>query len=306
MKRKAFSLLEMSIIVTILALLLSVLLPFIKANLEITKIQTENKNLKKIENSLIAHMVLRGNLPKADSDGDGVGDISGLGDLPYIDLNLQPFDKYGMIYKYDPADSIVNSDTSIICTRLSQLYEEIFDINNSTVYPQMVDELNNTQNIAAAVVISRGVDKILTGINNSGYRKYDMEINSYDLNSRNDIVLELNPLEMIKEICEDTTGGSEEEPVVRPPFTIVAIGDVHYNSDIDSQCRPLLNNQNISTNAQEVLTFYKSNDPTCIDLPKTVSMTYAEMDAMDVDPNDNIINVIKEENNGKAPTMSDN
>ena len=304
---KGFSLVEVSIVLIILALLISVLIPYNKSNLEIKKIEISNSELRTIKYSLIGHMAVRGNLPKSDSNGDGIGDSSGLGDLPYLDLNLKPYDKYGMPYKYDPSDLLLNSDESNVCSALSDIYSEIFDINNSTEYPQMVDESNNTQYVAAAVVISKGLDKVLTGINSSGNRKYDREINSYDIDTRNDLVVEFSAREFLITMCEEGGGAGGEEPVVRPPFTIVAIGDVNYNSDVDPTCRSLLDNESISTYAYEVLTFYQSGDTDCSNGPsKQVSMTYAQIDAMDVDPDDNIVNVIEERNGGQPPTMSDN
>ncbi|MCK5111234.1 MAG: prepilin-type N-terminal cleavage/methylation domain-containing protein [Arcobacteraceae bacterium] len=307
MQRKAFSLLEMSIVLIILALAISVFLPFIKSTLEVKKIEISNNELQTIKKSLIAHIAVKGKLPKADSDGDGIGDTTGLGGIPYIDLNIQPLDKYGMVYKYDPEDSLVSSDESNVCVSLSQIYMESFDINNSTIYPQMVDELNNSERAAAAVIISRGVDKVLTGINNSGNRKYDLGTNLYDEINKNDLVVELNARELTLSMCE--TGSGDIEPEVRPPFTIVAVGDVYYNTDINPTCIQLLDTQSMSTNAYEIVTFHQSIDFDCSDAVstgKTVSMTYAELDAMDVNPDDNIINVIKEINAGQPPTMSDN
>lgn len=306
MKRDAFSLLELSIVLIILALLTSVFLSLGKSIYSLSKSEATKYELQAIKNSLISYISVRGKLPQSDSDGDGIGDNIGFATLPYIDLGVHPRDKYGLPYYYDVADSLISSDESNVCAALSSIYTEIDDINNSTIYPQMVDESNNSKYAVAAVVISKGVDKILSGENSGANRKYEMNINRYNAESRDDLLIELSALELIGTICDLSNSGGGKV-VVSTPITVSAIGSVYYNSDIDLTCRELLNDQNISADYYQIFTFYQSTDTNCTeDGSKTVSKPYGELNDLDIDPNDNIVNVVEEINSGQPPTLVDN
>ena len=304
--KKAFSLLELSIVLIILGLVMGIFLSFGKSLYKVSKVEATKYELQAIKNSLIAHISVQGKLPKSDSNGDGIGDTVGFGDIPYIDLSISPRDTYGMIYQYDVSDSLVNSDESNVCIALSSIYQEISDINSSTVYPQMVDESSSSKYAVAAVIISKGANKVLSGENNSTNRKYEMGINRYNVDNRDDLVVELSALELIGKMC-DLSGSGSGHVAVSTPITVTAVGDVYYNSDVDSTCRELTNDQNVSATIYQIYTFYQSIDTTCSEVgSKVVSMPYGELSILDSDPNDNVVNVVEETNSGQPPTIVDN
>lgn len=305
MQRRAFSLLEMSIVLTILALVMSIFLSLGRSIYDMSKSEATKYELQAIKNSLIAHIAVRGNLPQSDSDGDGHGDTTDIGDLPYIDLNLKLRDKYGIPYQYDVSNSLTSSDDSNVCIALSEIFMQLFDINTSTTYPQVVDELNNSKYAVAAVVISKGVDKTLSGNNSDTDRKYEMATNRYNAANRDDLVLEISALEIMGTIC-DLSGSGGGDVVVSSPMSIVAIGDVYYNTDIDPTCFQLLSDANVTAYPYQTFRFYQSDDNVCERLTKSISYTYGVLQDLDLDPNDNIVNVIEEINSGTAPTLIDN
>ncbi|MCK5111235.1 MAG: type II secretion system protein [Arcobacteraceae bacterium] len=305
-QKKAFSLLEMSIVLTILALIMGIFLSFGKSIYETSKTKATKYELQTIKKSLISYMAVQGKLPQADTNGDGVGDTTGFGTLPYIDLSLPSSDKYGMVYQYDVSDSLISSDESNVCAALSSIYTQIDDINSSTTFPQMIDESNNSRYAVAAVIISKGVNKTLSGANSDDNRKYEMAINKYNADTRDDLVMELSALELIGTIC-DLSGSGGGDVVVSSPITITAVGTVHYNSDINATCGELTNGQSVSATMYEIYTFYQNVDTSCAEVgSKVVSMPYGELNTLDTDPNDNIVNVFEEINVGSPPTIVDN
>ncbi len=483
MQKKAFSLLEMSIVLTIIIIVISTFLPLIKSKSELKKVETTIYNIQAIKNSLIAYLAVHGRLPRSDTNGDGMGDTTGLGNLPELDLNAKILDKYGMRYQYDVSDNLAgttsintvdisiinhsfeeenlndeewsynsngwttggtggsynpgdiyvdnsqidgdnigfldmgnsqmsqtlnetlandtnytlnidvihlqnygagqsedysiklyaddqvvleidendvveiegevvavtkNIDTSTfednfsgfnqalkievnnydgddefyfddvtltkesdeiliypskICDVLENIYLEQYDINTSTFYPQMVDESNISKYAVAAVIISRGTDKILSGANNGGNRKYEMASNSYDRNSRDDLVIEISSIELLEKVC-----GVDESSIKVPNVKVKAVaGGVHYiKSDKPTDCKALRNNRDVKVEADQTITFYQRKDAQCADDGNSIFKDYTGLRAIDIDPADYLIHVIKEKDDNHAPTLVDN
>ena len=312
MQRKAFSLLEMSVVLIIISLVMSMFLSFGRSIYKISKIKATKYELQTIKKSLIAYISVQGKLPLADCGVDGIGDTACfVGGLPYMDLSLPSRDKYGMVYQYDVSDSLTNSDDSNACTVLSNIYLETID-ENSTVFPRMVDESNSSRYAVAAVIISKGVDKTLSGVNSEGTRRYEMAINKYNADSRDDFVIELSVLELIGEAC-NIRGSIDGEITVNSPISITAIsrdaspdGKIAVYYDIDenkSTCAPIYHNATILANSDQNLTFYQSTNDSCTEDGKTIFETYEWLSNLDQNPNDNIVYVWEE--NPSVPTITD-
>ncbi|MEA3290061.1 MAG: type II secretion system protein, partial [Campylobacterota bacterium] len=176
--KKAFTLIEMSIFLAIFALIVSTSISLFKTtynknNIIITKAQEQ-----KIKNSLIGYAAIHGKLPSADTNSDGTGEgAGGLGDIPYIDLNIDEKDKFGMIYQYDVNDSLITSSDNNICSILSDIKL------STTALPMVESEDNSSKYSIAAVIISKGKDKTLSGRNdenNVSNRIYEMKRNKYN------------------------------------------------------------------------------------------------------------------------------
>ena len=486
MKRKAFSLLEMSIVLAILAIVISTSLPFLKSKSELKKIETTKYDIQTVKNSLIAYLSVHGRLPRSDTNGDGIGDTTGLGNLPLLDLNTKILDKYGMQYQYDVSDNLAGTtiisegeiiminhsledtnlndeewstspvgwttggeggdynpgdiyvdnsqidgdniayldagnrqmsqtlsetlandtnytlnidvihlqnygvgqsenysiklyagnevvleideddvieiegevvtatkiiDTSTlgggfpgfgqvlkieinnydnndelyfdnvvltkdpyeisktliypsdICEQLETIYLEQYDMNTSTHYPQMVDESNVSQYAVAAVIISKGANKVLSGANSGGNRKYEMASNSYVENSRDDLVVEIGSVELLEKVC-----GIDANSIKIPNVKVKAVaGEVHYiKSDKPTDCKILRNNRDVKVEDDQTITFYRRGDTHCIDDGNSVFQDYTGLRAIDADPADYLIYVIKEVDDNHAPTLEDN
>ena len=486
MKKKAFSLLEMSIILTIIALSLSVSIPFVKSKLELKKIETTKSDIQTIKSSLFAYLAVHGRLPRSDTNDDGIGDTTGLGSLPALDLNTKILDKYGMQYQYDvsgnlagttiisegdiiminhsfedgnlndeewsynpdgwttggeggdynPGDIYVDNsqidgdniafldtgnkqisqilsetlvndtnytlnidvihlqnygagqsenysiklyadnevileidendvveiegevvtatksiDTSTlgggfsgfgkalkievnnydnndelyfdnvvltkepyeisetliypsdICEQLETIYLEQYDMNTSTHYPQMVDESNVSQYAVAVVIISKGANKVLSGANSGGNRKYEMASNSYVENSRDDLVVEIGSVELLEKVC-----GIDANSIKIPKVKVKAVaGEVHYiKSDKPTDCKILRNNRDVKVEDDQSITFYREGDNHCLDDSHSVFKDYIGLRAIDTDPEDYLIHVIQEIDENHAPTLEDN
>ncbi len=300
--KKAFSLLEMSIVLTIIALIMGIFLSFGKSIYDTSKTKAIKYELQTIKNSLISYIAVHGRLPQADTNSDGIGDTTGLGDLPYIDLNINARDKYGMIYQYDVSDNLVNTNKTTVCRQIANVYLEKTDINNTTFYPQVVDESNISQYTVAAVVISKGIDKILSGANNDGNRTYEMASNRYNADNRDDLVIELDALELLGKVCNLSEADISSEMTIE----VTNDNDVRYvHSDDPSDCIKLKKKKQVIVYEDQNITFYHKNDNNCNG--NSIFKTYLQLRLIDVDPKDYFLYVDHTGGWGNpAPTIEDN
>ena len=201
MKKKAFTIIELAIVLIIIALVLGGTLSIGKTAYKKNQLESTKVEMKIIKTALVSYASTYGKLPYPDTDGDGEQNSTAeLGDIPYIDLQIKSTDEYGMKFKYDVWDNLANSDDSNICSILK-------DINisaASTDYPKVADDGNNIKYPLAAIIISRGENKILTGENNDSDRIYEMGENRYHNSENDDIVVELSVYELLGSICDLT------------------------------------------------------------------------------------------------------
>lgn len=200
--KKAFSLIEVFIITTILIFAFTSYINSKNNENKIVNKKIENRDIEVIKKSIEAYAAIKGNLPKADTNGDGVGDSTGAGTIPYLDLNLYGKDKYGLEYIYDVTDSLSTTTTTNICSNLETVPD--------TTLPILYNEDKTASYNVAAVIISRGKNKVLDGLNSDALlglndREYIMQANYFSDNSNDDNIIEIKKETLITNICNSPT-----------------------------------------------------------------------------------------------------
>ncbi len=307
MNRKAFTLIEIAIVLTIIGIVLGAFIPFVRSIYKINKITATKTDLKTIKNSLIAYSATRGYLPKSDTNLDGVADsINSVNKpyyLPYIDINSKKSDSYSKSFRYDVVDSLTTSSNANICSTL-------YDITtNNTELPFVIDENNLSGYSVAAVIISTGINKELTGNNAVNDRTYEMNINKYNSTSRDDIVEELTVFELISEICDMT----KSVEGLRGIEAIKVYGEsandgsanisFYYKSSIKNGCVSLSEDDFTLINPTDTVLFYPDNDENCSNIDY-LELTYNELREIDEDSNNSQV-IVNGNLNNQIPTIND-
>ena len=225
--QRGFSLIEMSIVLVIAGLLLTVAVTVMRSLTQSSKLAKEKGNIQAVRNSLIAYALNRGKLPCPDINGDGVGDcpISSCTTspcaLPYIDLNLSALakDTWSLPYHYDATTILTTTNTTTLCSTLHQLHNlhtwygspanATCGASSLVCATNTTDADNNAIGSAssgyylAAYVLSRGEDKVLGGKNSAdGGREYEMAANPYDTTvGRDDLVGEVSFADIADKTC---------------------------------------------------------------------------------------------------------
>lgn len=208
MNKKAFTLTEMAIVLIVMSIVLGTFINIGSVVLDKKKISSTHDDMESIKTALISYASTHGKLPYPDFDGDGEGNddntsfptTSSITYLPSLDLAQKSKDSYGVNIYYDVNDALVDSNSTSIC-------ESLKIING---YPIVVNDDNSSNYTVAAVIISSGSDKLLTGENNNTDRIYEMSVNKYqditdtidNANANNDIVIELTTYELMGAICD--------------------------------------------------------------------------------------------------------
>ncbi len=205
MKRKAFTLIEMAIVLIIVAIVVGSFLNVGMATLEKEKISTTQDDLKAIKTSLIAYAAKHGKLPYPDIDEDGKGDSTADCttddcELPYMDLNIKSKDNFGMAYNYDVWDVLVDTNRDSFCSDLKYPY-------TGNQLPRVQNDAEDNNYSVVATILSKGEDKILTGENIDKDRIYEMTENKYHDSDNNDIVVELSAYELLGSVCDLVCSG---------------------------------------------------------------------------------------------------
>ena len=166
--KKAFTLIEMAIVLTILAMVIGTVISMTRASYQKNRLYETKQDIHKIKQSIIGYAGIHHKLPSADTDTDtipqdGKGEgVAGIGDIPYLDLQIKSKDEFGMVYSYDVNDSLLTTTTSEeLCTQLNL----ISDSATSLPLVENQDIPTSDTYSLAATIISKGQDKVLTGKN---------------------------------------------------------------------------------------------------------------------------------------------
>ena len=204
MNKKAFTLIEMAIVITIIGIVVGTFINLGTATLEKQKISTTKDELKAIKSSLIAYAARHGRLPYPDTDGDGKendgnGNIiadctSDNCELPYLDLRVKSKDNFGIKFQYDAWDDLLSTNRDNICHAMQNYY-------TGDSLPSVLNDVEDTNYSVIAVIFSKGKDKVLTGENIDLDREYEMSENSYNEISNDDLVMELTIYDILGSMC---------------------------------------------------------------------------------------------------------
>lgn len=226
-QQAGFSLVEMSVVLLIVGLLLTVGATVMKTFLQSSKISKEKATIIATKNALTTYALTRGRLPCPDTNSDGRENcpVSSCAaspcTLPYIDLNLSTSSKdtWSLPYHYDVTDILTTSNSRTMCRiayQVSNLYEWLGSPVNANcgasdlVCVTSVADADNgnigtsaTGYYIAAFIATRGEDRLLGGKNSAdGRREYEMSSNAYDTTvGRDDLIGELSFAAIIDKVC---------------------------------------------------------------------------------------------------------
>jgi prepilin-type N-terminal cleavage/methylation domain-containing protein len=111
-----FTLVEMAIVIFLISLIAGSMLISLTTQMDVAKIQNTKKTLEDIKEALLSYAALNGRLPclsELDSsnkpNGIAVSPPCGTdkGYLPWIDLNMSPYDAWGNPFRYRVDNTIV-------------------------------------------------------------------------------------------------------------------------------------------------------------------------------------------------------
>lgn len=202
--KKAFTLIELSISLIVISIIIGIFLNMGKALYQKERYEKTKKKLNDIKISILSYTATNAKLPQVDnfSSGDGKGNTVGsIGYLPYIDINTNSKDAYGMVYRYDVLDALTLTDENNICSTIS-------NINNLNDKPIVADDTHTNKYTIVAKIISMGKDKVLTGLNDDATREYELSTNRYDNETNNDLSIDITTLELYGSICNTSLGSS--------------------------------------------------------------------------------------------------
>lgn len=123
MKQRAFSLIEVLIVLGILALIASLTLPVIKGNQDKAKYQTSIMNLHEVAKSMEKHYLEKGNYPEFSSWDEVASDQSPL--LEYIN-DVPTGDAWGRKYNITSSKTDYKLEGFAIPGKLGEEFEDYF------------------------------------------------------------------------------------------------------------------------------------------------------------------------------------
>ncbi len=210
--QKGFSLIELSLVLVIVGLILSVGVGVMNSLTKKSKLTREKVNLSAIKNSLVSYGLTHGRLPVASPPGE----------LPFLEINFSSAEKdvWGIPYQYDVTNILTTTNPRNFCVTLYQLsnlynwgnpYAGTCSASNIVCVTNTTDTSNNgriaspTQGYYVAAYISSNGEDHLPGAKNSNTnREHEMLSNPFDVTvNRDDIVEELSFSNLADKACND-------------------------------------------------------------------------------------------------------
>lgn len=152
--QSGFSLVEMAIVLTIVALLLGSLLPIISSQIEQQRRNETRKYMDEVRDALLGYAIANKRLPCPDTNSDGTAEAicttaaQQVGTLPYKDLGVADKDAYGSVLVYAVTKAFTDSST----ITLNPPTPGIIRICTTAACTA------NLTNNAVAVIVSRGAN----------------------------------------------------------------------------------------------------------------------------------------------------
>ncbi len=223
--KKGFSLIELSLVLVIVGMILSVGVGVMNSLTKKSKLTREKVNLSAIKNSLASYALTHGRLPTPNPPGQ----------LPFLEINFSSAEKdvWGIPYQYDVTNILTTTNPQNFCVTLYQLsnlynwgnpYGGACSASNIVCVTDTTDGSNNGVIASpaqgyyiAAYVSSNGEDHVAGGKNRNSNREHEMLSNPFDVTvNRDDIVEELSFSDLSDKACNDqntsvevTINGSE-------------------------------------------------------------------------------------------------
>ena len=188
MRQRGFTLIELSIVLLVVALLLGTVLTPIATQFRIRETREAQEQIEIVRQALIGFAQSQGRLPCPDTDRDGLENGTGPGCgntngfLPYATIGLPATDPWGHLYVYRVAAEFTNTvipGTPCVGTGVGDNLLGLCDNGNITVFTRGDDPLtaaiegksqNNYATTAAAVIVSFGPNGFC-GTNTDGVQR---------------------------------------------------------------------------------------------------------------------------------------
>jgi prepilin-type N-terminal cleavage/methylation domain-containing protein len=214
MNNRGFSLIELSLVLVIVGMILSVGVGVMNSLTKKSKLTREKVNLSAIKNSIISYGLSHGRLPVANPPGE----------LPYLELNISSAQKdvWAQPYRYDVTNILTSANPQNYCVIIYQLanllsinwgnpYGGACNASNIVCVTDTTDASDNgsiastTQGYyIAAYISSNGADHKAGAKNSTVNREHEMSSNSYDVTmQRDDIVEEISFTDLSNKSCND-------------------------------------------------------------------------------------------------------
>ena len=321
--KKAFTLIEMAIVMIILSIVIGSAISMNRASYQKNRLNETKESVYHIKRSILGYAAIHHRLPYPDSDTapDGLENntATDLGYLPYIDLQTSSKDEFGMNYMYDANNSLFITNTA------TELCEILESIQNAAVtpYPRIANDDNSSISAVAAIVISKGIDKVLTGKNDDNSRTYEMRSNTYDATTNDDFTIEITTYELHNRLCtnivetivyidnnetnataaatiavteNNNTGADMTYTELEPMNFLVTTGDANnnkrsYKISSNSAVCNLINQIDAPgttaitdiNSSNNWITFYPGNN--CQESPDTLILSFTALHAIDINNN---------------------
>lgn len=259
---KGFTLIELSIVLVIIGIMLSVGVGLMVSLSKTSKIARERTQLETIENALIAYALSRGRLPGAEGG-------TTQGNLDYMEINLSTanLDSWVQPYQYAVTDRLTGTNSQNFCRVIYQL-QNLYDwfgsppnapcnINTAICVTNTLDQNDNGRinssgqgYYIAAYIFSRGENRSSNGKNNNHNYEYELASNPYDVDNRDDLVQELTFAELSAKIC------NAQNTVIKVEFT--GTGNI-WRDDV---CNPgdELSGTSVNVASGQSLSYYSGSD----------------------------------------------
>ena len=189
-----FSLVEMSIVLVIVALLLAGLLPTVSSQIEQARRNETLKYMNEVRDALLGYTIVNKHLPCPDSNGDGSADATPCtvrGTLPYNDLGVADKDAYGNVLVYAVTPAFADSTTPFTLSSTGTMRICTTSLCSGSAF------LTST---AVAVIVSRGANFGNTPSTDEAKNTFNGVVNSTDFvshdfiqNGFDDLVIWLSP-----------------------------------------------------------------------------------------------------------------
>lgn len=270
---RAFTLIEMAIILVILGLLIGATMPLLFEMTKHRHYRSTQKDIEEIGEALAGYAGIHWKLPPADTNGDGVGDANQTsGFFPYLDLGLGAVDSWRNRYYYDVNSRLLPTTTkTTLCTAISSIA--------AAEFPQLAFSSGGATSAQAFVVLSAGENSALNGGNTPfpGDRRYG----SYaPTDTFDDLVIAMDPNTLYARLGCSGGGG------VTPSCTSYTVvnrrgSNIRVRGGTYAACTVINNLATFTVGSADSVRIYHGNNCGAGNLQTTV--TFATAQAADTD-----------------------